>query len=289
MPSSYDTNLFDDHFLDQLHRWRWLIKKKSRKQEEIPLVGFSSGGHSEFVGNHPYTLGEDLRYLDWHIYARTNQLYIKDYSKQGHHYILLLVDSSASMAFGKPNKYTKSLQLAAAISYISVFNGCRVKIGLLRSSEILYSPTFHLKAHLEQIFNFLSWNEAEGKISLEKWLDHYIPKNCHIYICSDLLSFDSQKNTLTKMLFHSQDLSIIHILSLEEISPCYKGYFCLIDAETQQKKYLLLDDRSIEQYQKNLNAFKNNWISFCHKYGIHYQQVCSTDSITSILQKALNL
>src|SRR5678815_3911420 len=114
-----------------------------------PYHGFSV----EFTEYRPYTAGDDLRYLDWRVFARSDRYFIKKFEDETNLRCHLLADNSRSMAFGSLgfSKASYAATLAATIGYFLYLQGDAV--GLLTFDETIreYLPARHRSGHLRQI------------------------------------------------------------------------------------------------------------------------------------------
>ena len=112
-----------------------------------PVKGWSAGqrrsrktGHSvEFADYRPYGQGDDLRYVDWNIYARTQRMVVKLFVDDEELCLHLLLDASASMTLGTPSKLDWAAQLAASLGFVGLTGLERVGLGVMRDqvAEVL--------------------------------------------------------------------------------------------------------------------------------------------------------
>src|SRR5512143_1431399 len=78
------------------------------------------GQSVEFADHRPYVVGDDLRFVDWNVYGRLNQLFLKLYLEEQDLTVHILADASASMSIGEPSKDLFARRLTAALGYISL-------------------------------------------------------------------------------------------------------------------------------------------------------------------------
>jgi hypothetical protein len=86
----------------------------------------------EFADYRPYEVGDDLRYVDWNAFARLNRLYLKVFVDEEDLCVHLILDGSASMDFGSPNKFQYAVRLAAALAFVGFTNLERVGVAVFR-------------------------------------------------------------------------------------------------------------------------------------------------------------
>ncbi len=137
------TEPFTSEFLTQLE----ILRLRTRKE----FLGSQTGSYSsprrgtslEFADYRRYAPGDDLRYLDWGIYARTDRLYIKVFREEVDLFAYIFIDASGSMAFPSPEqKFLPATHVALALSYIILANQDHVKLHLLQDSSGRASPFY---------------------------------------------------------------------------------------------------------------------------------------------------
>ena len=104
LPSEVDSTVFDEAFLRQLERLLLIMRSPVRGGLKGGRRSVKRGQSVEFADYREYTLGDDLRQLDWNVYARLERLFVKLFVEEEDVTVTLLVDASASMATGHPSK-----------------------------------------------------------------------------------------------------------------------------------------------------------------------------------------
>jgi len=269
---SYDQDLFPKEFLAQFSSYKLFLKRKAGQEKEGTGKIERLGNSFDFLGYSPYTPGDDMRYIDWNIYARLDQLIVKKFMFSPCPNILILIDASASMSIGNPAKFQTACRIAALLGYLSQQNGHSIRFAFLQEKKIHCSPRFFYGQSCESMLSFLSWQKAQGKISLETTLLSLVsnlPKS-YIFLCSDLLSAQNSKPALAQTRAKGHELSLFHLLAPEEISPPLQGQVRLKDIEGNAEKILCLNQETLDMYHKSLQIFQNQWSCFCLKHNIQY-------------------
>src|SRR3989449_687535 len=137
LSSELDPTVFDEGFLRQLERLLLLARAPVRGGLKGGRRSVKRGQSVEFADYRDYSLGDDLRQLDWNVYARLEKLFVKLFVEEEDVTITILVDASASMASGRPEKLLFAKRAAAAIGYIGLASEDRVAVSSLggRSSR----------------------------------------------------------------------------------------------------------------------------------------------------------
>ena len=132
LPSEVDPTVFDEAFLRQLERLLLLMRSPVRGGLKGGRRSVKRGQSVEFADYREYTLGDDLRQLDWNVYARLERLFVKLFVEEEDVTVTLLLDASMSMATGRPSKLVFAKRAAAALGYIAPH--CAARVGCFGSS-----------------------------------------------------------------------------------------------------------------------------------------------------------
>src|SRR5919206_3238173 len=131
LPSSVDPTVFDEAFLRQLERLTLLLRSPVRGGLKGGRRSVKRGQSVEFADYRDYALGDDLRQLDWNVYARLEKLFVKLFVEEEDVTVTFVVDASASMAAGRPPKLLFAKRAAAALGYIGLASEDRVAVSVL--------------------------------------------------------------------------------------------------------------------------------------------------------------
>ena len=137
MPSATETNspLLSPRLLAQLERLELISRKIFRGRMKGERRSKRQGQSVEFADFRQYVPGDDLRFIDWNLFARLERLYLKLFLEEEDLHFYALIDASASMDFGEPTKLQYAKQLAAALSFIGLCRADRVKIESLGTTS----------------------------------------------------------------------------------------------------------------------------------------------------------
>ena len=123
--------MFDSEFLKRLEYLSLLSKRMFKGQLLAQRRTMTTGGGIEFADHREYIHGDDLRYLDWNIYARYGDLLLKRFQEEEDLHVYVLLDASVSMDRadeGGVSKFMLARQIAAALGYIALADLDRVSI-----------------------------------------------------------------------------------------------------------------------------------------------------------------
>jgi len=157
--------LFDNKFLHQLNSLK-LVSKRARK---VFFQGERRGGKPgsglEFIDYREYQVGDDYRYIDWHLFSRLEQLFVKLFTQEENLRVHLIIDESESMSSGDPSKIDYACQLAAVLGYIALVNLDEVGSSTFSFQLEKTLPSRRGRSQIFNLFHFLVGINTQGKTS----------------------------------------------------------------------------------------------------------------------------
>src|SRR5690349_22866742 len=120
--------LLSPELLAQLEQMELVSRKIFRGRMKGERRSKRKGQSVEFADFRQYVAGDDLRFIDWNLFARMERLYLKLFLEEEDLHFYALIDASASMEFGEPTKLQYAKQLAASLGLIGLCRADRVKI-----------------------------------------------------------------------------------------------------------------------------------------------------------------
>lgn len=270
-------NPFTPQFLSQLEALRLRTHKE--------ILGSQSGSYSsprrgtslEFADYRRYTPGDDLRYLDWGIYARTDKLYVKLFREEVDLFAYVFIDASASMGYpSRELKYLPATHVGLVLSYVILANHDHVKLHLLQEQGgMKASPFYRGRRRMIDCVNFATTATPGGTLQLAPALSDHLKKMRRpgkaILISDFLMPASSYQPGLNLLRAFNLDIAAIQILSRHEVDPRFpNGSLALVDSETEQEIKYQWNVEARRDYQSKLAHHNAALRSFCHQSGIHY-------------------
>ncbi|HSH03649.1 MAG TPA: DUF58 domain-containing protein [Anaerolineae bacterium] len=265
--------------------------KALRKLEQLTLVAdkvrvgvmkgdrrsSKRGTSIEFADYRNYTRGDDLRRLDWNVYARLERPFIKLLEEEEDLAVHILVDTSASMGWpedeGETHKLNYGLRLAGALGHIGLATGDRVSVTLLGAGgNEKWGPSRGRHNSL-RLLQFLSRGEARGVTDLNVSLKDYALRGGRpglLFLLSDLFSPAGYRDGLNAIQARGFEVGFIHLLSPDEVEPPLAGDVKLVDVETGAGAEISLDSRTVRAYRERFEAWQKELASYCGGRGVHY-------------------
>jgi uncharacterized protein (DUF58 family) len=268
---------FTPHFLAQLETLRLRTRKEFLGGHAGSYASPRRGTSLEFADYRKYAPGDDLRYLDWGIYARSDRLYVKLFHEEMDLFVYLFIDASASMAFPSiPEKFVPASHIAAAIAYVVLANQDHVKIHLLgEPSAAKSSPFYRGRRRMVDCVQFTAATVPTGSLDVAAALAHHLQKlrrpGKAILISDFLMPAASYQQGLNLLRAFNLDIAAIQVLARSEVDPPFEsGGIDLVDSETNAEVKLEWNNRARQNYQAKLAQHNSEIRSFCHQSGIHY-------------------
>jgi len=254
-------------------------------------------GHSvEFADYQRYQPGDDLRYIDWNLYARMDKLLIKLFQDESNLIIYILVDKSKSMDYGQPNKFEYALKVAAALAYIGIINMEQVGVYAF-SSEIEQMVRPHRgKGQVIYLLDFMDNIKPGGQTSLNSSLNMFATMARQpgiAIIISDFWDREDYHAGLQCILQRKFDVSLIQVTSQAELNPQVLGPVNIRDIESSYAMAnpltLNLSEGAIRRYHQLVQEHNQELAKFCGSYGISYIQTTTDKPFEELILKYMQL
>jgi uncharacterized protein (DUF58 family) len=268
--------------------------ERLRLRSRRPVRGWAAGdrksrrpGHSvEFHDYRAYGSGDDLRYVDWNIYARTDRLHVKLFVDDEDLCLHLLLDASASMDWGTPSKLEWAARMAAALGFVGLASRERVGVGILRERLAEGWPPARGRGRIPALFDFLGGLQGRGTTDLGAALAGYAaraPASGIAVLVSDLLDPRGYDEGLRALLERRCEVHVIHVLSPDELAPDFGGELRLVDHETGETRPLAVSRATVQAYQARLQRFIAEAENFCRRHAISYDRATSDVPVEQLL------
>ena len=268
-------NFLDPRVLAGLHD----LELRARVVVEGFLAGLHKSPHRgfsvEFNDYRHYQRGDDMRHVDWRLYARSGKLYIKQYEDETNVRCMILLDTSASMAYtsGGMSKLDYGITLASALAYFIARQ--RDAVGLITFDDEIreYLPAKTRQLHLMRILRALSRVQAGQKTDVVKPLTDLassLKKKSMVILISDRLDDEERIiNTLTNLRAMGNDIITFHIMDDAELNFPFNEASEFIDMENNES-YITSPAAIRKAYLKNINEFLAYCKKQCQTSGIDY-------------------
>jgi uncharacterized protein (DUF58 family) len=265
--------LLDPQFLARLEQLELVSRKIFLGRLKGERRSKRKGQSVEFADYRNYVIGDDLRFLDWNLFARLERLFIRLFMEEEDLHFYVLIDNSLSMDFGKPSKLHYAKQVAAALGFIGLVNMDRVVVEAFNDRLTQSLPAIRGRKSLWRLLGFLDKIEPAGPSDLKKALRSFSIK-CSgkgiVVLLSDLMDKSGYEEALRYLVARQLDIYVIQILSQEEIEPDVVGDLKLVDIEDDDIAEITVSGPLLKRYKQNLAAFRAGVHEFCARRGASY-------------------
>lgn len=265
--------LLDQTFLSKVGRLDIVSRKVLQGRVKGEKRSKKRGQSVEFADHRQYSAGDDLRFLDWSIYARLDRLMIKLFQEEEDLHVYLLMDASASMDYGRPNKFRYAQKVIAALGHIGLVNMNRVGVGCFSSTLDRVLRPERGRRNLPKLVRFLEETPCQGTTDLGAACKRFAMEHTRsgvVVLVSDFLDRRGYEDAVRFFVARRMDVFCLHLLSPQELDPPLAGDLRLVDAEDGDVTEITVSGPLLAAYKKNLGAFMGGLRDFCHTRGARY-------------------
>lgn len=244
------------------------------------------GVGAEFVGFRPYRPGEDLRQLDWSLYARTRKPFVRIARREASEAWAILLDTSASMGVGRPGKLQLGAEVAAGLVALAQRVGASVTL-LAGGGQLRVGP----RTPLAPVLAFLERLLARGGSEQAGDADAQLTRSMgRVILIGDLL--DRAPRDVLGLRRPGRELQVIQILAREELDPGVRADGALpgpgdavewIEPETGERRTLVLEPETIAAYDARLSVLLEDWGQTLQRHRIPYGVWSSSSDFEDVL------
>jgi len=293
--------ILDPALLTKLERLSLVARRVRPGQVAGERRSTRRGTSVEFADYRDYTRGDDLRHVDWNIYARLERPFVKLFEEEEDLAVHLLLDASQSMSWrldlaGEQlqgtDKWLYARQLVAALGAIALKSGDWLTVATMFSSARppeRFGP-LRGRGHTLRLLEWLEQRQTAGTTDLNAQLRNYALSGGRaglVLLVSDLFSPAGYIAGMTALGARGHELAILHLLSPDEMEPPLAGDLRLIDVETRETQEVTIDGAARDRYRRRIVAWQEEIRTACQARMAHYLPVCSNAPLEYVLLTAL--
>jgi uncharacterized protein (DUF58 family) len=256
-----------------------------------PDFGFSH----EFAEYQAYNPGDDLRNVDWNVYARTERMYLKRYRGETNSWLTILLDASNSMQFGSHavNKMDYARYLAASLFYLAI--QCqRDAAGLITFDDEIrnYIRPSTRHGQLHRLLAGLDQAEPRARTDFAKpmrYFQEFLKRRGMVLIVSDFWeSPESIVRTIEPLRYRGNEVVLFHVLDPKDVRPDLNGPSILVDMETNQELEVT-PDYTRKEYREKIDAHLADLRTRAQSAGMGYCLLMTDRPLDTALRQYLTL
>jgi uncharacterized protein (DUF58 family) len=284
-----DEPLLTPEFLRKLERLSLVLTKAMAGKLHGERRSTKRGASVEFADFRNYVHGDDLRYVDWNVYARLEKLFLKLYVEEEDLHVHLLLDTSRSMGFGTPRKLQAAARVIASLGYIALCRLDRVSVTAITDRPGRRLTNIRGRGSAATLFSWLSGLQAEGHTDLARALREYAllaRSPGMLVVASDFLAPGIEEG-LRALAGRRFAVTLVQTLAPEEIDPPISGDLRLVDSETGDTREITITAGLLARYRRRLDAHRAYLADLGNRYGMHVISTSSADPFEDLVLRAL--
>jgi uncharacterized protein (DUF58 family) len=256
-----------------------------------PDFGFSQ----EFAEYRAYSPGDDLRHVDWNVFARTERAYLKRYRGETNSLLTILLDASNSMQYTSHavTKMDYARYISASLFYLAIHSQ-RDAAGLVVFDDDVrnYIRPSMRQGQLARLLSGLELAEPRARTDFAKPIDHlrqFLRRRGMVVIISDFFGDPEHiVRTVEPLRFHGNEVVLFHVLDPQEVQPSFREPTLLIDLETGERMEVTPDYARVE-YRARMQAHLDDLRARARGAGIDYFLLQTNRPLDAMLREYLTL
>jgi uncharacterized protein (DUF58 family) len=244
----------------------------------------------EFHDFRPYQQGDDPRAIEWTIHARLRQLVVRTFRSETHLRIHVLLDTSASMGVGRPDKLAIGRRIAAALCYLAVRQRDAVGVATFDETIRTHVGAGTGRQQLHRLFETLDRGIGSGASDISRALTDYgalVQGPGLVVVISDFLQPGAGLDGLRALLHRGLFPAVVQVVAPEEIEPDVAGETELVDIEDPAAPPLVVEPDDVAGYQARFARFSAQIGEYCMVHGLPWMRLESSGSFGDLLEACL--
>lgn len=280
--------LLPEDWLAKISRFQVATASKLRGQHKGSHRSQRFGASLDFSDFREYHLGDDVRQVDWNVFARTNKYFIKRFLDEQEMRVHILLDTTKSM--GDQAKWTFARQIVASLGLMVLGRDDRLSFSFIqdevkppfRRKGAMYRRAFlQVVTEIEQATYTNSFAQGAFKV---------LPKDSTVlFIVTDGLEpIEEWEQLLKRLPRFAGDVRILQIVTQEEIAPKYTGDVRLLDRETGRDVNVTMSSKVLDTYMARRLLHEEEFEAICRRFGVRQLQLKVEDGLQhAIFQQLL--
>jgi len=280
--------ILPEDWLAKISRFQLATASKLRGQHKGSHRSQRFGASLDFSDFREYHLGDDVRQVDWNVFARTDKYFIKRFLDEQEMRVHILLDTTKSM--GDDTKWTFARQIVASLGLMVLGRDDRLSFSFVQDEM---KPPFRRKgamyrrAFLQVITEI---QEADYTESFAQGALRALPKDSTVLliVTDGLESIEEWEQLLKRLPRYAGDIRLLQIVTEEELSPNYTGDVRLLDRETGKDVNVTMSSKVLDAYTARRLLHEEEFEAICRRFGVRKLQLKVEDGLQhAIFQQLL--
>ncbi len=247
------------------------------------------GSSIEFADYSPYAPGDDIRSIDWSLYARLDRLFVKTYKEEIALSVEVLVDATPSMGF-PADKFERAKRLAVCLGYVALADRHHVRLSWVSAGRTETSPWWTQRSDLPRLLQAAENGRVGKQTVIAEWIRRAaltlkIRGGQAVFITDGMSRPADFFRAMHLLMVRHMEIKVIQVISPQELHPG-KAFQSgsVVDAETEMETQLAYSPAELERAMADHNE---NLARFCKKNGITFVQHRLDQSLDAFVTKTL--
>lgn len=271
---------FDARFLKVLETLNLLARRTLAGDSRADRLTLRKGASTEFADYRRYTPGDEIRYIDWNVYARHGSLFVKEFNAEENVHVSVLLDVSKSMDFGA--KFNAARELAAALGYIGLANYDSVSLFTFGEAVKPLLKFLRGRGKVHELLTAVEGLTPEGPTDLRRAFASAIPRlrgRSLVLIVSDFYDIEGYQAGILELLSQGFGVHLVHLVTPEERNPELRGRVSLLDLESGRVREITVTARTAESYRRRFDQFCLEIDEFARAHELACARVSAEDPL----------
>lgn len=283
--------LFDSTFLSKLEYLSLVSRRVFRGSLFAQRRTMQFGSGIEFADHREYAAGDDLRYLDWNIYARHGEYLLKRFQEEQDLHVYFLLDCSQSMAFGDPCKFDLARQLVAALAYVALADLERIAVVAFTDRIIADFPLTRGKARILSLLDFLENLPTQGvDTDLGQSMREFLRRKQRsglAVVVSDLFAPKGFEPGIDQLRHRRYEPHVIQLHDRKEAHPDFLGDVELYDVENASTRKVTVTESNLRTYRRLFQEYQQRVEVYCRNYGLGCTQATTSIAFDDLVLRMM--
>ena len=280
------TSLLENQTLSRLERLRLNPRRRLTNRTRGEHQSSKGGTSTEFADYRDYVPGDDVRNVDWNIFARLEKPFVKLYRHEEELHVVTLVDASSSMQ--TEGKFERAKQLAAAFGLLGLMNVERVSAYSCNhaGNEPSFLPPCTGRVSRKRLFQFLEAIQGGGNFPIEQAVEAVLRRHRGrgiAILLSDFLTFGDLEKPLNLLFSSGLEVFAVQILGPSELNPEITGDVRFVDCETGVTLDVSSAGDLLGIYQEHRAALEEELAILCRQRSGRFLSISSKDPLEWVL------
>lgn len=286
-------DLFPADFLKQLEGLHLLARQISRGRMRAERRSVKQGAGLEFADYRQFSPGDDIRAIDWNVYARNRHLLLKLFEEEEDLHVHLLLDCTASMTWGSPPKFDPARQIVAGLAYLALANLDRAGVALIGPhAQTPWSPSRGRARFLRLLRHLESCTAGTGRCELAETVGRWLasrPRRGLVIWVTDAWGIDPEDafNALDRLRYARHDIGVVQIRHRDEGEAGELGEYEYEEVETGEVKAMIVDRGVAAAYREAVAAYEERLREYCRRHGVAHLRADAAEPAVDVLRRSL--